>query len=124
MNTKLLSSGRIVYALPFGMFGLTHFMNAAQMAGIVPSWIPGGIFWVYVTGLVHLAVCISLIINKYVFPASLILAGMLIVFILTIHAPGLANAQTMQMSIISLLKDTALAGAALGWAGLAGVKKT
>jgi len=50
--------------------------------------------------------------------ASLLLALMLGVFILTLHLPGVMNEATMQMSIVALLKDIALAGAALTYAGI------
>ena len=44
---KLLTTtvARYVFAIPFGIFGLFHFMNASQMAGMVP--LPGGVVWVY-----------------------------------------------------------------------------
>lgn len=35
---------RIIYAIPFAIFGLMHFMKGGDMAGMVPSFIPGGIF--------------------------------------------------------------------------------
>jgi hypothetical protein len=41
------------------------------------------------------------------------LALLLLIFVLTIHLPGLGNDQTKTMSMINLLKDLALAGGAL-----------
>jgi hypothetical protein len=36
----------------------------------------------------------------------------MIIFVLTIHMPGLSNPQMMQMAMAGLLKDLMLAGAA------------
>lgn len=43
---KLLTTtiARIIFAIPFAIFGIMHLTNADKMAGYVP--IPGGAFWV------------------------------------------------------------------------------
>ncbi len=51
MNILTTSGARLLYAIPMALFGILHFMNASDMAGMVPSFIPGGVFWVYLTGL-------------------------------------------------------------------------
>ncbi|WP_350356666.1 DoxX family protein [Fodinibius salsisoli] len=114
----LSKAGRFLYAIPFGIFGLFHFMNGSQMAGMVP--IPGGVFWIYLTGVALLAACVSIIIQKKARLACLLLGVMLLIFALSIHLPGVIGAesgQAMQASMSSLLKDTALAGAAWILAG-------
>ena len=110
---KLLTTtiARYIFAIPFGIFGLFHFMNASQMAGMVP--IPGGVIWVYLTGVALLAACISIIIQKYTRWACLLLALMLIIFVLTLHLSGVFDEATRQGSMTMLLKDTAMAGGAL-----------
>ena len=110
--------GRLLYALPFGIFGLMHFMNANAMAGMVP--IPGGVFWIYLTGLALLAASISMIVEKYTRMACVLLGVMLLIFVLSIHLPGVigaASEQAMQASMTNLLKDAALAGGAWILAG-------
>jgi len=114
------SLGRILYAVPFGIFGLMHFMAGGEMAGMVPSWLPGGVFWVYLTGLALILVCVSFIIQKQAKLAALLLALMLALFILFIHLPGVFEPATWKMSMPNLLRDLALAGAALTYAGLFG----
>ncbi len=83
------------------------------MAGMVPGWIPGGVVWVYITGVLLMATCLALLVKKWVTPAMIVLAVMLVLFILTIHIPGMTDPQTMQKAMSSLLKDLALTGAAL-----------
>ncbi|MEX0928259.1 MAG: DoxX family protein [Balneolales bacterium] len=118
MDTRAITLGRILFGIPFALFGLLHFMNAGDMTGVVPAWIPGGIFWVYVTGIGLLTGGVSIVINQYTRTGGYIIATLMIIFVLTVHLPGLFNEQTMQMAMTSFLKDLALGGGALVLAGL------
>lgn len=108
---NLPSAGRYMYAIPMAIFGLFHFMNGSQMAGMVPSFIPGGVFWVYLTGLALIAAAVAIIIGKKAKLATRLLGLMLLIFALTIHLVNVINGN-MEAGMPSLLKDTALAGAA------------
>jgi len=101
---------QILFAVPFLMFGVFHFMGAEKMAGMVP--IPGGVFWVYFTGLAMLAAAVSIAIRKYVFWACMGLALLILIFIVTLHMPKLGG-EGGQMTMISMLKDIGLIGGAL-----------
>ncbi len=118
MKVLTTTVARVVFALPFGVFGLTHFFKANDMAGIVPGWVPGGVFWVYVTGAALVAACVSLIVKKMARESSLGLAALMLTFVLTVHIPGLGNEAMAQMATVGLLKDMALMGGALTYAGL------
>lgn len=114
MNSNTAGTlGRILFAVPFLVFGFFHFMNGPGMATMVPSYIPGGVFWVYLTGLANILAAISIVSGKQTRLACYLLALMLLVFILTIHLPGMSNPETQQMAMMSLLKDTGLMGGAL-----------
>ncbi len=113
--TRFTKFGRIVFAVPFLIFGINHFIYAGAMSGMVPSFIPGGIFWIYLTGLSMIAAGVSMLIQKYTFIAATLLAVLLIVFVLTIHLPSLIGGNMMAMT--SILKDLALTGGALMVAG-------
>ena len=111
--TKL---GRFLLALPMAMFGVIHFMAADNMAGMVP--LPGGAIWVYITGVALIVAAVSIIIQKKARLAATLLAILLLIFVFTIHLPGvLAGGDGGQMSMMSLLKDLAIAGGALIFAG-------
>ena len=111
--TKL---GRFLLALPMAMFGVIHLMAADNMAGMVP--LPGGAIWVYITGVALIAAAASIIIQKKARLAATLLAILLLIFVFTIHLPGvLAGGDGGQMSMMSLLKDLAIAGGALIFAG-------
>lgn len=110
MKTNL---GRIMYAVPMAIFGLFHFMNANAMAGMVP--VPGGVIWVYLTGVALVAAGVSIIIKKKASLATLLLGILLLIFAFTIHLPGAIDGA--QASTSNFLKDFALAGAALFMSG-------
>lgn len=113
---NLKDKGRIVFAIPFAMFGMMHLVMAGNMAGMVPSWVPGGVLWVYVTGLALVAAAVSIISKKQIYLASILLAVLLGVFVMTIHLPAILGGDQMAMG--SMLKDISLVGGALLIAGL------
>jgi hypothetical protein len=68
-----------------------------------------------------IAATVSILIQKKARLASLLLAAMLGVFVLTIHLPGIigaADEMGRMMSMSGSLKDVALAGGTLAFAGL------
>jgi uncharacterized membrane protein len=117
MDKLITFLGRVIYAVPFLVFGAGHLTRAGQMAGMVPAYIPGGVFWIYFTGVAMILAALAIITGKQGRGACFGLALMLLVFIVTIHLPGMANPQMKMMSMMSLLKDTGLMGAALVIAG-------
>lgn len=112
---KLAILGRILFALPFGIMGLNHFLMKDVFIGMMSSFIPGGAFTVLLTGALLILGCISIILNKNLRIVSFGLAGLLLIFILTIHIPGLfsTDPKLVQTALIELLKDTALMGSAV-----------
>jgi len=119
----LSTIGRILFALPFGILGLNHFLMYSYYVGIVSSFIPGGGFTVIITGLALIAACISIIIEKFVRLSCLLLALLLLIFIVTIHIPMLFDTSMATMALIELFKDTSLLGGSLLIAGIYGEKK-
>lgn len=107
---NLSMAGKYMYAVPMAIFGLFHFMNAGSMTGMVPSFIPGGIFWVYLTGAALVAAAVAIIIGKRAKMATQLLGLMLVLFALLIHLVSVMNGNDSSMP--SLLKDIGLAGGA------------
>ena len=97
-------------------FGIFHFLHPHDLLVFVPSFIPGGIIWVYFVGAAFMLVAVSFLTNRMVKFAGYLLAALLIIFILSIHLPNYMHAgdkEMKQMALISLLKDTAILGFAL-----------
>ena len=112
---KLAIFGRILFALPFGILGLNHFLMTDVYLGMMSSFIPGGAYSILVSGLLLIVASISIILNKNIKIACFGLAAMLFIFIATIHIPGLFNPdpKTVQLALMELLKDTGLMGGAI-----------
>lgn len=103
----ILSAGKWLYAIPFLVFASFHFLNTEMLAGLAPF---GGSIIVYITGLALIAAAVSIMIGKYDKLASVLLAVMLLLFAILVHAPSGADGMG------NLLKDVSLAGAALMYA--------
>ena len=112
---SLTGLGKYIFAIPFLLFGFGHMTNAGGMAGMVPSYIPGGSFWIYLTGLGMLGFAISVFIGKFDKLAALLCALMILVFILTIHI-SMVQSDKSGMAFVGLMKDIALIGGALMYA--------
>jgi len=98
------------------VFGFQHFSRPRDLVNYVPDFLPGGIIWVYFVGIAFILVAIAFITNRMVKVAGYLLAGILLIFVLTIHLPNYLNAgdkDSKQMALISILKDTAIACFAL-----------
>ena len=102
--------GKYLYIAPIAIFGLMHFAAGEQMSGLVPSWLPFSIFWVYFTGLSLVAAAVALIINKKAKLAMTLLGIELILFVILIHIPTVIGGDQMAMPMI--LKDLSMAGGA------------
>lgn len=117
-NTILTTAGRILFALPFGIIGINHFVVSEFFKPFLSSFIPGGAFTILLTGTCLIAASISIILKKYIKLSCLLLALLLLIFILTIHIPQLFEPANAQFAFMQLLKDTGLMGGALIIAGI------
>jgi putative oxidoreductase len=118
---NLTTAGRILFALPFMIFGINHFIMKEYYVGMLTSFIPLGPYTIIITGILMIAAGISIITKKYVKLSTIMLAIMLLIFILTIHIPhwiNAANEPERMISLITLLKDTSLMGGSLMIAGI------
>ena len=98
------------------LFGVFHFMYPRDLMVYVPLSLVGGIKWAYVVGGAFILVGLSFLTNQFVKVTSYLLVVMLVIFILTVHLPNYNNAgdkEMRQLALISILKDTAIAGFAL-----------
>jgi len=103
--------GKFMYVIPIGIFGLMHMANAGDLSQMMPEWMPMKTVLVYITGLGLIAAPIALIINKKAKLAMTILAVEILSFMIFIHLLNVIGGD--EMSMAQVLKDTALAGAAL-----------
>ena len=115
---KMTTIGRILFAIPFAIFGINHFLMTDYYLGMLTSFIPLGAYTIILTGIMLIAVSISIISKKFVKLSTTLLAVLLFIFIITIHIPHLIIETDKTISLIALLKDISLMGGSLMIAGI------
>ena len=115
---KITTLGRILFAVPFAVFGINHFLMTDYYLGMLTSFIPLGAYTIILTGIMLIAASISIITKKFIKQATLLLAFLLLIFILTIHIPHLFNGSDKTATLIALFKDISLMGGSMMIAGI------
>ena len=99
----------LIFALILIAFAYGHFTKTDDLAAYIPSYMPGGAtLWVYVTGTGLALSALAIISGIQKTLACYLLAAMLLVFVFTLHLEP-----AMDGNMGSLLKDTAMAMAAI-----------
>ena len=118
MKNRLALIARIMFAIPFGAFGMSHLFHARVMAGMLPAWLPGGAFWIYLTGICLILACAAFVTKIQGDKAAFCLMALLLVFVFTLHIPAVRRGTNPQTAIMNLLKDVSLMGGALTYAAI------
>ena len=99
----------IIFALILLAFAYGHFANTDAMAAYIPDYMPGDAsIWVYITGAALALAAIAIITGIQKTLACYLLAAMLLIFVFTLHLKP-----AMEGNMSSLLKDAAMAMAAI-----------
>jgi uncharacterized membrane protein len=109
---KLVALGPLFIAIPMAIFGTEHFTAAAILAGMVPGWIPGHMFWALFVGTCLLAAALSIAARRYAWLAAALLGFMICLFVLLIHIPNIASYPHSRILWVVALRDLAFAGGA------------
>ncbi|MGI8786904.1 MAG: hypothetical protein ACR2HG_03985 [Pyrinomonadaceae bacterium] len=109
---KYTRAVQIIFAVPWLIFGVQHFLYADFVAGLVPAYFPLRHFWALFTGAAMIAAGLSFIFNRLALPAAVLLGVMLLIFILLIHVPTLASEPFGGTNLTRALQDIAIMSAA------------
>ena len=82
--------GRIFIAVSLVVFGVQHFMYAGFVAGLVPAWMPGRLFWAYFVGVAFFAAVAGILYQRLARPAATLLGVMFFLFVVLLHIPRIA----------------------------------
>ncbi len=91
MMDKSPTLGRIFVAISLVVFGVQHFMYGGFVAGLVPAWMPGRLFWAYFVGVAFFAAAAGLLIKIMARPAATMLGVMFFLFIVLLHIPRIVG---------------------------------
>src|SRR5512133_69725 len=115
---SITTIGRILFAIPFGIFGINHFLMTDYYVGMLTSFVPRSAYSIILVGILLIGASISIIFKEYVRISTILLACLLFIFIVTIHIPHLFVDADRTTAIIALLKDVSLMGGSLMIAGI------
>lgn len=120
---NLSTIGRILFGLPFAIFGINHFLMMNYYMGMLTSFIPRTGYIMILTGIMLIAASISIMTKKFMKLSTIMLAILLFLFIVTIHIPHLVHGTDTTATLIALLKDISLMGGSLMIAGMSSEKE-
>jgi len=87
---RIVSPGQIFIAISLVVFGIQHFIYANYLAGLVPAWLPGRLFWAYFVGVAFVAAAIGAVVPKMTRTAGILLGILFLLFVVTLHIPRIA----------------------------------
>jgi uncharacterized membrane protein len=114
---KILPFGRLFFTIPLAVFGTEHFTNTADIAQIVPSWMPAHVFWVYFVGIGLIAAALSITVEIQAPLAATLVGVMFFLFVCMMDIPGLMAGLNNRFSWALALRETAFSGGGLAYAG-------
>jgi uncharacterized membrane protein len=86
-TARVIPLGLYAFAFSVPVFGIQHFIYADYVAAVVPSWIPGRLFWAYFTGVAHIAAGVSILTRVKARLAAAMWALMAGLWVVLLHAP-------------------------------------
>ncbi len=110
-------AGRVLFALAMVVFGVQHLMYGPFVAVLISAWIPGKLFWAYLTGVAFLAAALAIGVNRMAALAANLLGVMFLLWVAVLHAPRVAHAPHNRDEWTSLLVALAMGGGSLVVAG-------
>ena len=115
---KIVSLGRLFYAMPLAVFAAEHFTATKEIARIVPRWIPGATFWTYFVGTALIAAALSIVTRKHGRWSGTLLALMFCLFVVLLHIPNVLADPKDRVAWAVALRDLSFSGGALAFAGM------
>ncbi len=88
---KSQTLGRIFVAISLIVFGVQHFIYGGFVAGLVPAWMPGRLFWAYFVGVAFVAAAVGIFIEMMARPAATMLGVMFFLFVVLLHIPRIVG---------------------------------
>ncbi len=84
---KFIPVGKYFLAITMVVFGIDHFLYTGFVVTLVPSWIPGHLFWTYFAAVALILAGVAIIINIKRNMAAALLGLMIFIWFLILHIP-------------------------------------
>lgn len=109
---RLVLIARIIFGIGLIGCGASHFVYAEFAAQMIPAWIPGRLFFTYLTGAGHVAAGLSLLSGVLLRLSTALLCFMLACFVLLLHVPRVLADPSSRYEWTMLVVATLFNGAA------------
>jgi uncharacterized membrane protein len=114
---RIIVLGPVFEAVALAVFAAEHFLAARDLAGIVPRWLPGPLFWVYFVGAAWLAAAISFIVWRHVRWSAALVALLFLIIVATMSLPSLPRHLHERFFWTLTVRETAFASGTMVLAG-------
>jgi uncharacterized membrane protein YphA (DoxX/SURF4 family) len=84
---KLMPFGAILFSITMINYGILHFRDAKEASFLVPSWIPGAMFWMYFCGAALFGSGIAIILKIKTGLIATLLGTMIFIWFIILHVP-------------------------------------
>ncbi|MEP6918627.1 MAG: DoxX family membrane protein [Acidobacteriota bacterium] len=110
--------GRLCLGAFMILCGIQHFMFAGFVASLVPSWIPGAMFWTYFAGAALIAGGAGIIAPFVTWLAALLSGVMIFSWVFLVHVPLVMKDPHKAGDVAAVFEALAFSGVAFLLAGL------
>ncbi|MEP7253870.1 MAG: hypothetical protein ABI683_15865 [Ginsengibacter sp.] len=111
---KLISLGGIFFSITMISFGVDHLLYTEGISTLVPSWIPGKIFWTYFAAVALIGSGISIVFKIWVKIIATLLGTMIFLWFIFLHIP-----RAVEMPFAETGNEVTSAFSALAFSGIA-----
>ena len=115
---KIVALTNVCFAIPLAVFGTEHFCLGKAMIGLVPSYLPGRLFWIYFVGVALIVAALSIATKIQVRWSGLLFGIMMFLFVAMIHLPGAIRSGDRIIWTI-VIREMSFGGGGLVVAGVA-----
>jgi uncharacterized membrane protein len=119
LSDRAIALGRVFVAAPLATFGALHLAAASGLMGMVPTYMPWPLFWVYVAGFGLIATALSLIFDRFVRWSSLLCGVMFLLFVAMMDIPAVASGQHDRFAFTLVAREAVFGCGLLALAGSA-----
>jgi uncharacterized membrane protein len=113
---KIMPFGRLFFAISMAVFGSEHFTATADIATLVPRWIPAHTFWVYLVGLAFLCAALSIAVLVQARLAAALVGMTMLIFVFVMDMPAVIADPRNRFFWALTLRELAFSGGAFAFA--------
>ena len=111
-GTRMATLGRVLFGITLPVFGALHFVYAAYVATLVPTWIPARLFWAIFTGAAFVTAGVSIATGVKARLAATLLGVMFAAWVVIVHSPRVLRGPRIREEWSSLFIALAMCGGA------------